>query len=91
MNRVSQSCVPKVKVSFLPATQIMEVPMDPEIERVVRQKVERGDYPSVAVMVEEALYLLVERDWTRSQAELQDRVPSAFDAISETPLEGDQP
>jgi Arc/MetJ-type ribon-helix-helix transcriptional regulator len=69
----------------------MEVPMDPEIERVVLQKIERGDYPSIADLVEEALYLLVERDWARSQAELQERVPSAFDAMSETPVEGDQP
>ena len=64
--------------------------MDPEIERVVLQKVERGDYPSVAELVEEALYLLVERDWARSQAELQERVPSAFDAMTETPTGDDQ-
>ena len=52
--------------------------MDPEIERVVLDKVRRGDYASVAELVEEALYLLVERDWSASQAELQERVPSAF-------------
>ena len=57
----------------------MDVPLDPEIERVMRQKVESGEYPSVAVLVEEALFLLVERDWARSQADLQERMPSAFD------------
>ena len=69
----------------------MEVPMDPEIERVVLEKVARGDYPSVAELVEEALYLLVERDWAKSQVELQERVPSVFEAMTETPTGGDQP
>ena len=59
----------------------MDVPLDPEIERVVLAKVGRGEYPSVAVLVEEALYLLVERDWSLSQLELQERVPSAFESI----------
>jgi Arc/MetJ-type ribon-helix-helix transcriptional regulator len=69
----------------------MEVPLDPEIERVVLAKVERGEYPSVADLIEEALYLLVERDWSRSQAELQERVPSVFDSMTGTPEGGDQP
>ncbi|WP_435007112.1 ribbon-helix-helix domain-containing protein [Tundrisphaera lichenicola] len=56
----------------------MEVPLDPEIEQVVRQKVESGEYPSVSALVEEALFLLVERDWSRSQAELREKLPSAF-------------
>ena len=69
----------------------MDVPLDPEIERVVLDKVARGDYPSVAVMVEEALYLLVERDWSRSQAELIERVPSVFDPLPEDPSGDVQP
>ena len=56
----------------------MDVPLHPEIERVVRQKVESGEYPSIAALVEEALFLLVERDWARCQAELLEKVPSAF-------------
>ena len=40
---------------------LMEVPLDPEIERIVRQKVASGEYASVADLVEEALFLLVER------------------------------
>ena len=57
----------------------MDVPLDPEIERVVLQKVRSGEYPSVAALVEEALFLLVERDWSRSQAELREQLPSVFD------------
>jgi Arc/MetJ-type ribon-helix-helix transcriptional regulator len=67
----------------------MDVPMDPEIERVVRRKVESGEYPSVGVLIEEALFLLVERDWARSQAELQEQVPSAFDFGPQPSKEGD--
>jgi Arc/MetJ-type ribon-helix-helix transcriptional regulator len=62
----------------------MEVLLDPEIEKVVLQKVARGEYPSVAIMIEEALYLLVERDWSQSQADLQQRMPSVFDLEPET-------
>ena len=65
----------------------MDVPLDPEIERVVRQKVESGEYPSISDLVEEALFLLVERDWSRSQADLQERMPSVFD--SDPAHEGD--
>jgi Arc/MetJ-type ribon-helix-helix transcriptional regulator len=61
----------------------MDVPLHPEIERVVRQKVESGEYPSIAALVEEALFLLVERDWSRCQAELLEKVPSAFGLDSE--------
>ena len=67
----------------------MEVPLDEEIERVVLAKVARGEYPSVAELVEEALYLLVERDWSQSQLELQQRVPSAFDSIAADPPQDD--
>ena len=66
----------------------MEIPLDPEIERVVRDQVARGDYPSVEAMVEEALFLLVERDWTRSQADLLGRSPGVFEPTSDG---GDQP
>lgn len=69
----------------------MEVPMDPEIERVVLQKVASGEYPSIEVIVEEALFLLVERDWARIQSQLQERVPSVFDLGTQSPAEGDQP
>ncbi len=57
----------------------MDIPLDPEIERVVRQKVEGGEYPSVAELIEEALFLLVERDWSRRQEELRARMPAVFD------------
>jgi hypothetical protein len=72
-------------------TKLMEVPLDPEIEKVVLRKVAIGEYPSVAVMVEEALFLLVERDWSRSQAELQERMPSVFEFENEPKSEGDFP
>ncbi len=57
----------------------MEVPLDPEIEQVVRQKIENGEYPSLAVLFEEALFLLVERDWSNSQADLHQRMPAVFE------------
>jgi Arc/MetJ-type ribon-helix-helix transcriptional regulator len=69
----------------------MEIPMDPEIEQVVLAKVGRGEYPSVAELVEEALFLLVERDWSRSQAELQERVPTVFDPIPDPSTGADPP
>jgi Arc/MetJ-type ribon-helix-helix transcriptional regulator len=62
----------------------MEVPLDPEIERVVLDKVARGEYPSVVELVEDALYLLVERDWARSQADLQARMPAIFEAMTDS-------
>ncbi len=52
----------------------MEIPLDPEIEQVVRRKVEGGEYPSAAALVEEALMLLVERDWQRSREALFERL-----------------
>jgi Arc/MetJ-type ribon-helix-helix transcriptional regulator len=67
----------------------MDIPLDPEIERVVRQKVDGGEYASVADLVEEALFLLVQRDWSRRQAELLARMPSAFDPDPAT--EGERP
>jgi Arc/MetJ-type ribon-helix-helix transcriptional regulator len=69
----------------------MNVPLEPELEKVVLRKVETGEYPSVAVLVEEALFLLVERDWARSQAELQEKVPSAFEFDARPSTEGDLP
>ena len=53
----------------------VEVALAPEIEQVVRDKVASGEYPSVASLVEEALFLLVERDWIVSQQELRKRAP----------------
>ena len=52
----------------------MDVPLDPEIEEAVRRKVEGGEYPSVAALVEEALMLLVERDWQRTREALFERL-----------------
>jgi Arc/MetJ-type ribon-helix-helix transcriptional regulator len=69
----------------------MEVPLHPEIERVLRQKVESGEYPSIAALVEEALFLLVERDWSRCQAELLEKVPTAFGPAPELPTEDERP
>jgi Arc/MetJ-type ribon-helix-helix transcriptional regulator len=69
----------------------MDVPLAPELEQVVLRKVETGEYPSVAVLIEEALFLLVERDWGRSQAELQEKVPSAFDFDPQPATEGEPP
>ncbi len=69
----------------------MDVPLDPEIEQVVRRKVENGEYPSVEALVEEALFLLVERDWSRRQAELREKMPSAFGDDPESPIEGELP
>ena len=69
----------------------MDIPMDPEIERVVLDKVARGEYRSVADLVEEALFLLIERDWAASQAELNSRMPSAFDPPESQSGRGDSP
>ncbi len=69
----------------------MDVPLPPEIEEVVRSKVEAGDYPSVAALIEEALFLLVERDFVARQRELLERMPAAFGTPDEALAEGDGP
>ena len=60
----------------------MEVPLDPEIEKIVLRKVELGEYPSVVHLFEEALYLLMQRDWSQSQQELQGRNLDAFNSAA---------
>jgi Arc/MetJ-type ribon-helix-helix transcriptional regulator len=57
---------------------------------VILQKVASGEYRSVVELVEEALFLLVERDWSRSQAELQEQMPSVFQSEPEPTTPGDQ-
>lgn len=51
----------------------MQVDLVPEIEAVVRAKVAAGEYASVAALIEEALFLLVERDWQEAQRDLRDQ------------------
>ena len=69
----------------------MDVPLHPEIERVVRQKVDSGEYPSIAALFEEALFLLVERDWSKVQEELNQQMPSIFGPDPAAPPEGERP
>lgn len=57
----------------------MEVPLVPEIEQVVLAKVAAGEYPSVAALVEEALFLLVERDWQTVRQALHEKAAFVFD------------
>ena len=59
--------------------------MAPEIEQVVRDKVASGEYPTVAALIEEALFLLVERDWHAAQRDLRDRAPAIFDPPGDPP------
>lgn len=56
----------------------MEVELAPEIEAILRAKVATGEYPSLAALVEDALFLLVERDWRAAQANLRSQVPAMF-------------
>ena len=58
----------------------MEIDLAAEIEQVVLAKVAAGEYPSVAALVEEALFLLVERDWLAAQRSLRERAPFLGDA-----------
>jgi Arc/MetJ-type ribon-helix-helix transcriptional regulator len=69
----------------------MEVPLDSELEKIVLRKVETGEYPSISVLVEEALFLLMERDWARSQEELQEKVPGVFESGPRAAEEVDRP
>ena len=57
----------------------MEVALAPEIEAVVQAKVAAGEYPSVSALVEEALFLLVERDWQSLRREVGERAAFLFD------------
>ena len=66
----------------------MEIPLDGEIEQVVRAKVDSAEYQSVAHLVEEALFLLVERDWLASQHDLRERAPFVFDGPDAATPEG---
>lgn len=61
----------------------MEIELAPEVEQVVRDKVASGEYPTVAALVEEALYLLVERDWRAAQRDLRERAPALFEPPGE--------
>ena len=63
----------------------MELELPAEIEAVIRDKVAAGEYPSVAELVEEALFLLVERDWRAAQRNLTERGGLAFDASAMLP------
>lgn len=63
----------------------MDVALPPEIEQVVLAKVAAGEYPSVAVLIEEALFLLVERDWQATRRELGDQAAFLFE-----PAEADE-
>ncbi len=56
----------------------MQVDLAPEIEQVLHAKVAAGEYPSLAALVEEALFLLVERDWLAAQRDLRARSPGVF-------------
>lgn len=57
----------------------MEVALASELERVVLAKVAAGEYPSVDALIEEALFLLVERDWQATRRELEQRAAFVFD------------
>jgi hypothetical protein len=92
MNNPGPAIVPNPDPSSKPRRRKpWTFPLDPEIERVVRQKVESGEYPSVAALFEEALFLLVERDWSKVQEELHERMPSVFGPDPSSPPEGDRP
>ena len=49
---------------------MLQIDLAAEIEQVIERKVAAGEYASVAALVEEALFLLVERDWQAAQSEL---------------------
>ena len=44
----------------------MNISLPPHLEKLVRQKVEHGEYDSFPQVIERALYLLAERDHVRS-------------------------
>lgn len=50
-------------INDLSGQPAVNIPLDGEIEQVVLAKVAAGEYRSVSELVEEALFLLVERDW----------------------------
>ena len=67
----------------------MDIPLDGEIEQVVLAKVASGEYRSVSELVEEALFLLVERDWLAAQRELREQAPVLFDPPAGGAQEGE--
>ena len=42
--------------------QTMDITLTPEIERLVQEKIQRGQYASVDALVQEAVHRLVEED-----------------------------
>ena len=68
----------------------MDVPLPPEIEQVVLAKVAAGEYPSVAVLIEEALFLLVERDWQALRRDVGEHAGFLFEPTELTRNPGDQ-
>ena len=50
---------------------MLQIDLAAEIEQVIERKVAAGEYSSVTALVEEALFLLVERDWQAAQTDLR--------------------
>jgi len=47
----------------------MNVPLSPDMEKLVSEKVKRGEYPDAAAVVADALQLLKERDRAEDRLE----------------------
>jgi antitoxin ParD1/3/4 len=56
----------------------MNVPLTPEMERLVNEKVKSGEYPNATAVVEDALRVLKERDEAEARLEalLRDGIES---------------
>ena len=52
----------KIRVIGLQRGEVMNVSLTPDLENLVKEKVQTGQYPNAAAVVEEALQLLRQRD-----------------------------
>ena len=66
----------------------MDVTLPAEIEAVILAKVAAGEYASVTALLEEALFLLVQRDWQELRRELGERASFLFDGGDPAEAEG---
>ena len=59
----------------------MNITLDPDVEKLVRDKVESGRYTDAAEVVSAALRLLEERERESTRATFEDLVQAGFDDV----------
>ena len=75
------------RLSLKIEVSLVEVNLTADIERVIEQKLAAREYPSLDALLEEALFLLVERDWQLAQSDLRQQASFLWDEPESGPSE----